>query len=198
VSERRREDEGCLADVALQAAGGGGSGEGGVPPDGGPLSLSLSLALSLSLSRSLARSLSPPPHLSLCFSRSLRFKMRYGWPHVLVGICMYYIILYCIISYTRSSHHRPCRDASGDTWAPLEHLTNCKEAIAASQRSTGRALPWPIIAPAARRRPRPPAPPPVGFTVDASPSPEAWSLTRPSSAGRCSESTGSRPGTMAQ
>jgi hypothetical protein len=38
----------------------------------------------------------------------LKFKMRYGRPHVLV-------------LWTG-------RDASGDTWDPLEHLTNCKEA----------------------------------------------------------------------
>jgi hypothetical protein len=45
----------------------------------------------------------------------LKFKMRYGWPHVLV----------------RSQWTG--RDASGDTWEPLENLADCQceEVIAA-------------------------------------------------------------------
>jgi transposase InsO family protein len=58
----------------------------------------------------------------------LRFKMRYGRPHVLVRWAG--------------------RDASGDTWEPLDNLTNCEEAIAAFEQATGR---------------------PAGFTVDAAP-----------------------------
>jgi hypothetical protein len=66
----------------------------------------------------------------------------------------------------------PRGDASGDTWEPLEHLTNCEEAIAAYERATGRTQP--------RHAPRPPlaagsagsAPPPAGFTVDAGPPPD--------------------------
>jgi hypothetical protein len=51
----------------------------------------------------------------------LKFKIRYGRPYILVR-------------WTGS-------DASGDTWEPLEHLTNCKEAIATFERATGRTLP---------------------------------------------------------
>ena len=76
------------------------------------------------------------------------FKMRWGRPYVLV----------------RWAGH----DASGDTWEPLDNLTNCEEAVAAFERATGRSLP--------RRAPPPPAaaaaPPPIppaGFTVDPAP-----------------------------
>ena len=60
-------------------------------------------------------------------------------------------------------------DAAGDTWQPLDNLTNCKDAIAAFDQATCRSLP----------RPAPPqptgtafAPPPIsltGFTVEAGP-----------------------------
>ena len=62
-------------------------------------------------------------------------------------------------------------DAAGDTWEPLDNLTNCEAAIAAFEQATGRSLP----------RPPPPPPPlagtagvpspipPVGFTVEAAP-----------------------------
>jgi hypothetical protein len=53
----------------------------------------------------------------------LKFKMRYGRPHVLAR-------------WTG-------REASGDTWEPLERLANCEEAMAAFQRATGRTLPRP-------------------------------------------------------
>ena len=65
----------------------------------------------------------------------LKFKMRWGRPFVLL----------------RWAGH----DASGDTWEPLDNLTNCEEAVAAFERATGRSLP--------RRAPPPPtaaAPPP--------------------------------------
>ena len=53
----------------------------------------------------------------------LKFKMRHGRrPHVLVrwtGL-----------------------NAAGDTWEPLDNLTNCEDAaIAASERTAGRSLP---------------------------------------------------------
>ena len=61
-------------------------------------------------------------------------------------------------------------DASGDTWEPLNNLTNCEKAITAFERATGSSLP--------RRAPPPPAaaavppgPPisPACFTVDLAP-----------------------------
>jgi hypothetical protein len=81
----------------------------------------------------------------------LRLKMRYGRPYVLVRWAG--------------------RDASGDTWEPLDNLTNCAEAIAAFERATGRILPRPGPAPpAAPAAAAPPPPiPPAGFTVDAAP-----------------------------
>ena len=57
----------------------------------------------------------------------LKFKMRYGRPYVLVrwaGL-----------------------DAAGDTWEPLDNLTNCEAAIAAFERATGRSLPRPAPPP---------------------------------------------------
>jgi hypothetical protein len=50
----------------------------------------------------------------------LKFKMRYGRPHVLMR-------------WT----------GRGDTWEPLDNLTNCEEAITAFERATGRTLPRP-------------------------------------------------------
>ena len=59
------------------------------------------------------------------------------------------------------------QDASGESWEPLENLTNCEEAIAAFERSRGVKLP--------RRPPDPPSAvvvgvpspfPPTGNTVD--------------------------------
>ena len=79
----------------------------------------------------------------------LKFKMRYGRPHVLV-------------------RWAGC-DASGDTWEPLDNLTNCEEAIAAFEQATGRALPRPSPVPPALPG-APPAPiAPAGFSVDAAP-----------------------------
>jgi hypothetical protein len=80
----------------------------------------------------------------------LKFSMRAGRPHVLVrwtGL-----------------------DASGDTWEPLENLTNCEDAIRAFEQARGLVLP--------RAPPPPPshacggvAPPlpPAGYSVDPSP-----------------------------
>ena len=76
----------------------------------------------------------PPPipgregHLEYEVEAILKFAMRSGRPHVLIrwaGL-----------------------DASGDTWEPLENLTNCKEAIQAFEQARGVVLP------------RPPPPPP--------------------------------------
>jgi hypothetical protein len=92
----------------------------------------------------------------------LKFKMRYGRPHVLV-------------QWTG-------RDASGDTWEPLENLTNCEDTIAAFERASGRTLPQLAPRPplAVGPPPPPPTPPrlkrhpltPAGFTVDAAPPPD--------------------------
>ena len=41
-------------------------------------------------------------------------------------------------------------DASGDTWGPLDNLTDCEEAVAAFERATCRSPPRP--APPRRRR----------------------------------------------
>ena len=98
----------------------------------------------------------PPPipgregHLEYEVEAILKFAMRSGRPHVLIrwaGL-----------------------DASGDTWEPLENLTNCEEAIQAFEQARGVVLP----------RPPPPPPsqacggvalplPPSGFTVDPAP-----------------------------
>jgi hypothetical protein len=54
----------------------------------------------------------------------LKFKMLYGRPHVLVRCAG--------------------RDASGDTWEPLDNLTNCEDAISTFELATGgRTLPRP-------------------------------------------------------
>jgi hypothetical protein len=80
----------------------------------------------------------------------LRFKLRYGRPYVLVRWAG--------------------RDASGDTWEPLDNLTNCEEAIVAFERATGRSLPRPPPPPPAAAASAPPSPiPPAGFLVDAAP-----------------------------
>ena len=80
----------------------------------------------------------------------LRLKMRYGRPYVLVRWAG--------------------RDASGDTWEPLDNLTNCAEAIAAFERATGLVLPRPAPPPPAAAAAAPPPPiPPAGFTVDVAP-----------------------------
>jgi hypothetical protein len=80
----------------------------------------------------------------------LRLKLRYGWPYVLVRWVG--------------------RDASGDTWEPLDNLTNCAEAIAAFDRATCRSLPRPCHpSPAAAIAAPPPPIPPADFIVDAAP-----------------------------
>ena len=79
----------------------------------------------------------------------LKFKMRWGRPYVLVrwaGL-----------------------DASGDTWEPLDNLTNCEDAIAAFERATGRSLPRPAPPPPAAAAGAPQPIPPAGFTIDAAP-----------------------------
>jgi hypothetical protein len=76
----------------------------------------------------------------------LKFKMRYGRPYVLV--------------------RWNGRDASGDTWEPLDGLPDCADAIAAFEQDTGHFLPRPPPVPSGA----PPQPiPPAGFTVDPAP-----------------------------
>jgi hypothetical protein len=79
----------------------------------------------------------------------LRLKMRYGRPYVLVRWAG--------------------RDASGDTWEPLDNLTNCEEAISAFERATGRTLPRPPPAPPGGAAVVPVPLAPVGFAVEAAP-----------------------------
>ena len=79
----------------------------------------------------------------------LKFKMRYGRPHVLV-------------------RWAGC-NASGDTWEPLDNLTNCEGAISAFERATGRTLPRPPPAPPGRAAAVPVPLAPVGFAVEAAP-----------------------------
>jgi hypothetical protein len=80
----------------------------------------------------------------------LKFWMRSGRPYVLVrwaGL-----------------------DAAGDTWEPLDNLTNCEAAIAAFERATGRFIPRPAPPPPfAGAAGAPPQLPPAGYTVDAAP-----------------------------
>jgi hypothetical protein len=82
----------------------------------------------------------------------LKFKMRYGRPHVLV-------------QWTG-------RDASGDTWEPLENLTTCEDTIAAFERASGRTLPQLAPRPPLAVGPAPSPLTPAGFTVDAAPPPD--------------------------
>jgi len=84
----------------------------------------------------------------------LKFKMRYGRPHVLVRWVG--------------------RDASGDTWEPLDNLTNCEEAIAAFESASGRTLPRPARPPGppAAAGPAPFPLPPAGFTIEVAPPPD--------------------------
>ena len=60
-------------------------------------------------------------------------------------------------------------DAAGDTWEPLDNLTNCEDAIAAFEQATGRSLPRPAPPPPTGTAVAPPPIPPTGFTVEAAP-----------------------------
>ena len=80
----------------------------------------------------------------------LKFRVRVGLPQVLVRWAGW--------------------DASGDTWEPLENLTNCEEAIQAFKQARGVVVP--------RAAPPPPSRgcggrahplPPAGFVVDPAP-----------------------------
>ncbi len=73
----------------------------------------------------------------------LKFKMRYGRPHVLVRWAG--------------------RDALGDTWEPLNNLTYCQEAISAFELATGLTLPRPPPAPPGRAAASPAPLAPVSF-----------------------------------
>ena len=79
----------------------------------------------------------------------LKFKMFNGRPYVLVrwtGL-----------------------DAAGDTWEPLDNLTNCEGAIAAFEQANGRSLPRPAPPPPNGTAVTPPPIEPTGFTVEAAP-----------------------------
>ena len=69
------------------------------------------------------------------------------------------------------------RDASGDTWEPLENLTNCDDAIRAFELARGVVVPRPPPPPPSREcgGVGPPLSP-SGFTVDAAPGPLGLSL----------------------
>jgi hypothetical protein len=61
-------------------------------------------------------------------------------------------------------------DASGDTWEPLENLTNCEEAIRDFERARGVVLPRvPPPPPSQACGGRAPPLPPPGYSVDAAP-----------------------------
>ena len=79
----------------------------------------------------------------------VKFKMRYCRPYVLVRWTGF--------------------DAAGDTWEPLDNLTNCEAAIAAFEQATGRSLPRPAPPPPTGTAVAPPPIPPTGFTVEAAP-----------------------------
>ena len=73
---------------------------------------------------------------------------------------------------------RPCvlvrwfgLDAAGDTWEPLDNLTDCEAAIAAFEQAAGRFLLRPAqpSPPLAAASGEPPPIPPAGFTVEAAP-----------------------------
>ena len=60
-------------------------------------------------------------------------------------------------------------DSAGDTWEPLDNLTNCENAIAAFEQATGRSLPRPAPPPPTGTSVAPPQIPPTGFAVEAAP-----------------------------
>ena len=62
-------------------------------------------------------------------------------------------------------------DAAGDTWEPLDNLTNCDDAIAAFEQVTGCSLPRPPppSPPLPGNAVAPPPIPPTGFMVEAAP-----------------------------
>ena len=73
-------------------------------------------------------------------------------------------------SQRQRQQHRAGLDAAGDTWEPLDNLTNCEAAIAAFEQATGRALPRPVPPPPSVAADGAPAPlPPTGYAVDAAP-----------------------------
>ena len=83
----------------------------------------------------------------------LKFRLRSGRPQLLV----------------RWAGH----DASGDTWEPLEHLTNCEDAIRDFERARGCTVPRPSPPPPSRAAGGRAAPlPPSGFVVDTAPPPD--------------------------
>ena len=64
-------------------------------------------------------------------------------------------------------------DASGDTWKPVEHLTNCETVLCDFEAAQGISIQRPstqLAAPSSAQRPAP-APPP-GFSIDPNPPPD--------------------------
>ena len=85
-----------------------------------------------------------PWSTSLLLSYRLQFRLRAGRPQVLVRWAG--------------------QDASGESWEPLENLTDCEEAIAAFKRSRGVKLPrHPPAPPSAVVGGIPPQLPPTGY-----------------------------------
>ena len=78
-------------------------------------------------------------------ARILKFRMRFGRPHLLVRWAG--------------------EDASGDTWEPVENLTHCDDAIRDFERTAGLTIPRPLPPPPALPACPPSPAPPTGFTV---------------------------------
>ena len=57
-------------------------------------------------------------------------------------------------------------DSAGDTWEPLDNLTNCENAIAAFEQATGRSLPRPAPPPPTGTAVSPPPIAPTGFMLE--------------------------------
>ena len=98
----------------------------------------------------------PPPEvgadgaLEHVVAEILRFRLRAGRPQLLV--------------------RWEGKDASGDTWEPLENLTNCEQAIRDFELAQGVVVPRPLPPPTSQAcgGSSPPLPP-AGFVVDPSP-----------------------------
>ena len=103
----------------------------------------------------------PPPEvgadgaLEHVVAEILRFRLRAGRPQLLV--------------------RWEGKDASGDTWEPLENLTNCEQAIRDFELAQGVVVPRPLPPPTSQAcgGSSPPLPP-AGFVVDPSPG-DPWS-----------------------
>ena len=67
-------------------------------------------------------------------------------------------------------------DAAGNTWKPLDNMTNCEDDIAAFEQATDRSLPGPAPPPSTGTAIAPPPILPTGFTVEVV-LPRAWRST---------------------